>query len=122
MQNFNFCPNLIKLYPNFTKFIQNLPKFYAIYPKLPKFYPNFTNFHCEKFSLILTKTITKINTESEKWELWKNYARLCHKPIHDECKKQYEKFRQLPDEFEDIEKEWLLFRSAIIALAVESCG
>ena len=32
------------------------------------------------------------------------------------------KFRQLPDVFEDIEKEWLLFRSAIISSAAESCG
>jgi len=31
------------------------------------------------------------------------------------------KFRRLPDESEGIEKEWLLFRSAIIALAVECC-
>ena len=29
------------------------------------------------------------------------------------------KFRQL---FEDIEKEWVLFRSAIISSAAESCG
>ena len=32
------------------------------------------------------------------------------------------KFRQLPDVFEDIEKERLLFRSAIISSAAESCG
>ena len=32
------------------------------------------------------------------------------------------KFRQLFDVSEDIEKEWLLFRSAIISSAVESCG
>ena len=32
------------------------------------------------------------------------------------------KFRQLPVVFEDIEKEWLLFRSAIISSAAESCG
>ena len=32
------------------------------------------------------------------------------------------KFRQLPDVSEDIEKEWLLFRSAIILSAAESCG
>ena len=32
------------------------------------------------------------------------------------------KFRQLPDAFEDIEKKWLLFRSAIIASTAESCG
>ena len=32
------------------------------------------------------------------------------------------KFRQLPDESEDIEKEWLPFRSAIISSAAESCG
>jgi len=31
------------------------------------------------------------------------------------------KFRQLPDESKDIEKEWSLFRSAIIASAVECC-
>ena len=31
------------------------------------------------------------------------------------------KFRQLPGVFEDIEKEWLLFRSAIILSAAESC-
>ena len=31
-------------------------------------------------------------------------------------------FRQLPDVSEGIEKEWLLFRSAIIFLAAESCG
>ena len=31
------------------------------------------------------------------------------------------KFRQLPDVSEDIEKEWLLFRSAIISSAAESC-
>ena len=32
------------------------------------------------------------------------------------------KFRQLPDVSEDIEKEWLLFRSVIISSATESCG
>ena len=32
------------------------------------------------------------------------------------------KFRQRPDVSEDIEKEWLLFRSAIISSAAESCG
>ena len=32
------------------------------------------------------------------------------------------KFRQLPDVSEDIEKEWLVFRSAIISSAAESCG
>ena len=32
------------------------------------------------------------------------------------------KFGQLPDVSEDIEKEWLLFRSAIITSAAESCG
>ena len=31
------------------------------------------------------------------------------------------KFRQLPDAFEDIEREWLLFRSAIILSAAEIC-
>ena len=30
-------------------------------------------------------------------------------------------FKQLPDVFEDIEKEWLLFSSTIILLAAESC-
>ena len=32
------------------------------------------------------------------------------------------KFKQLPEVSEDIEKEWLLFRSAIILSASESCG
>ena len=32
------------------------------------------------------------------------------------------KFRQLPGVSENIEKEWLLFRSAIISSAAESCG
>ena len=32
------------------------------------------------------------------------------------------KFRQLPDTSEDIKKEWLLFRSAMILSAAESCG
>ena len=32
------------------------------------------------------------------------------------------KFKQLPEVSEDIEKEWLLFRSAIISSASESCG
>ena len=32
------------------------------------------------------------------------------------------KFRQLLDVSEDIEREWLLFRSAIISSAAESCG
>ena len=32
------------------------------------------------------------------------------------------KFRQLPDVSKDIEKEWLLFGSAIISSAAESCG
>ena len=32
------------------------------------------------------------------------------------------KFRQLPNVSEDIEKEWLLFNSAIISSAAESCG
>ena len=32
------------------------------------------------------------------------------------------KFRQLPNVSEDIEREWLLFRSAIISSAAKSCG
>ena len=32
------------------------------------------------------------------------------------------KFRQLPDVLDDVEKEWLLFRSAIVSSAAESCG
>ena len=32
------------------------------------------------------------------------------------------KFRQLSDVSDDIEKEWLLFRSAMTSSAVESCG
>ena len=32
------------------------------------------------------------------------------------------KFRHLPDVSENIEKEWLLFRSAFISSAAESCG
>jgi len=32
------------------------------------------------------------------------------------------KLRQLPDESEDIEKEWLQLRSGIIALAVKCCA
>ena len=32
------------------------------------------------------------------------------------------KFRQLPDVTEDIEREWLLFKSAIVSSAAESCG
>ena len=32
------------------------------------------------------------------------------------------KFRQLPNVSEDIEKEWLLFRSSIISSAAKSCG
>ena len=32
------------------------------------------------------------------------------------------KFKQLPEAFEDMEKEWLLLRSAIILSAAESCG
>jgi len=39
MQNFDFCPNLIKLYSNFSKFTQILPKLF--YRNLPKFYPRF---------------------------------------------------------------------------------
>ena len=41
-----------------------------------------------------------------------------------EVRKQFasSKFRQLPDVSEDIEKEWLLFRLAIISSAAESCG
>ena len=32
------------------------------------------------------------------------------------------KLRKLPDVSEDIQKEWLLFRSAVISTAAESCG
>ena len=32
------------------------------------------------------------------------------------------KFRQLSDVSEDVKREWLLFRSAIISSAAESCG
>ena len=44
----------------------------------------------------------------------------------EEIRKQFvsgtsSKFRQLPDLSEDIEKEWLLFRSAIILSAAGSC-
>jgi len=38
MQEFDFCPNLIKFYPNFTQFIQIYPNFtqiYQLYTNLP---------------------------------------------------------------------------------------
>ena len=38
------------------------------------------------------------------------------------CIQHITEFRQLPDVFEDIEREWLLFRLAIILSAAESCG
>jgi len=44
MQDFDFCPNLIKFYPNFTYFTQILPNLPKFYPNLPKFYPNCPNF------------------------------------------------------------------------------
>ena len=52
-----------------------------------------------------------------KWEAWEDK----------EVRKQFastisSKFRQLPDVSENMEKEWLLFRSAIISSAAESCG
>ena len=56
-------------------------------------------------------------TYRTKWEALENK----------EVKKQFassvsSKFRQLPDVSEDIEKEWLLFRSTIISSAAESCN
>jgi len=36
MKDLDFCPNLIKFYPNLTQFIQ-------IYPNLPKYYTNLPN-------------------------------------------------------------------------------
>jgi len=39
MQDFDFCPNLIKFYSSFTEFYliyPNLPKFAQILPNLPK--------------------------------------------------------------------------------------
>jgi len=48
MQDFDFCPNLIKFYSNFTQFTQTsqiLPKLTQIYSnllKFSKFYPNLT--------------------------------------------------------------------------------
>jgi len=47
MQDFDFCPNLIKFYPNFTKFTQilpNLPKFAQILPKFCKIGLNLPKF------------------------------------------------------------------------------
>ena len=56
-------------------------------------------------------------TNRIKWEALENK----------EVRKQFasrisSKFRQLPNVCEVIEKEWLLFRSAIISSAAESCG
>jgi len=42
MQDFDFCPNLVKFYPNFTEFIQilpNLSKFTQILPKFTQILP-----------------------------------------------------------------------------------
>ena len=55
------------------------------------------------------------------------YRIKCEALEDKEVRKQFassisSKFRQLPDVSEDIEKEWLLFRSAIISSAAESCG
>jgi len=44
MQDFDFCPNLIKLYPNYTKFTQilaNLSKFTQILSKFAQIFPKF---------------------------------------------------------------------------------
>jgi len=43
IQDFDFCPNLIKFYPNFTKFTQIILKFYQNYPNLnlTQILPNF---------------------------------------------------------------------------------
>ena len=55
-------------------------------------------------------------------------CRIKWKALEDkEVRKQFassisSKFRQLLDLSDDIEKEWLLFRSAIISSATESCG
>jgi len=56
------------------------------------------------------------------------YRRIKWEALEDkEVRKQFApsmiaKFRQLPDESERIKMEWLLFRSKIIASAVECCG
>ena len=58
---------------------------------------------------------------------------VCYLPVQTEgledkeVRKQFassisSKFRQLPDVSKDIEKEWLLFRSAIISSDAESRG
>jgi len=44
MQDFDFCPNLIKFYLNFTQFISINPNLVKCFPNLPKFYPNFHKF------------------------------------------------------------------------------
>ena len=70
---------------------------------------------------------------SKPWSNRKSYRssvtyRIKWEALEDkEVRKQFafsisSKFRQLPDVSEDIEKEWLLFRSAIISSAAEICG
>ena len=56
-------------------------------------------------------------TNRMKWEA------LDDKEVRKQCASSISsKLRQLPDASENIEKEWLLFRSAIISSAPESCG
>ena len=85
-----------------------------------------TDYHLVVCSLLLSKPWP--NKRSN----WSSVTyRIKWEALEDkEVRKQFassisSKFRQLPDVFEpsqNIEKEWLLFRSAIISSAAESCG
>jgi len=53
IQDFDFCPNLIKFYTNFTQFIQIVPKFFPNFPKFTQILPKF----CQKFAQIYLKNL-----------------------------------------------------------------
>jgi len=57
MQDFDFCPNLIK-FSNFTQILSSFTKFYTIYPNLIKFLPKFYS-NLSKFCLNLPKKFPK---------------------------------------------------------------
>ena len=82
-----------------------------------------TDYHLVVCSLLLSKPWP--NRKSKRSSVT---YRIKWEALEDkEVRKQFassisSKFRQLPDVSKDIEREWLLIRSAIISSAAESCG
>ena len=82
-----------------------------------------TDYHLVVCSLRLSKACPnrKFNSSSVTYRI--KWEALEDKEVKEQLASNVSsKFRQLPYVSEDIEREWLLFRSAIISSAAESCG